>query len=153
MTTAKRFSMCLIVGLGLSLCGAGCSVAPSGGSSPGTGSPPSRAASAPLLPAREPPAVGECSVQLEFDGDGNASPLICHNGSINILAWNYFATIDSPLLGLGRDASEQRVETQLCADLDHSTVPIERSAYTLARAYYGWRFGASPMNMLVDDAC
>jgi hypothetical protein len=78
---------------------------------------------------------------------------MCHNGAINILAWNYFATIDSPLLGLGRDATEQRVETQLCADLDHSTVPIERSAYTLARAYYGWKFGASPLNMLVDDAC
>lgn len=152
MTTAKRFSVCLIVGLGLSLFGAGCST-PSGGSSPGTGSPSSRAAPAPLLPAREPPNVGECSAQLEFDGDGNASPLMCHNGAINILAWNYFATIDSPLLGLGRDATEQRVETQLCADLDHSTVPIERSAYTLARAYYGWKFGASPLNMLVDDAC
>ncbi|MGC1185695.1 MAG: hypothetical protein WBA31_11195 [Candidatus Dormiibacterota bacterium] len=150
---AKRFSVCLIVGFGLTLFDAGCSSAPSAGSSQGAGSHSSRGASAPLPPARKPPAVGECSVQLEFDGDGNASPLVCHNGAINILAWNYFATIDSPLLGLGRAATEQRVERQLCADLNHSTVPIERSAYTLARAYYGWKFGARPVNMLVDDAC
>jgi hypothetical protein len=149
----KRFSVCLIVGLGLSLLDAGCSSAPSGGNSQGANSHSSRGASAPLLPAREPPAVGECSAQLEFDGDGNAGPLVCQNGAINVLAWNYFATIDPPLLGLGRDASEQRVESQLCADLDHSTVPIERSAYTLARVYYGWKFGARPVNTLVDDAC
>ncbi|MFZ0994714.1 MAG: hypothetical protein WAO09_01860 [Candidatus Dormiibacterota bacterium] len=123
----------------------------------GCGSSPAHSQSAAhpsaLAPASVPPVVGECSQQLGFGGDGNASPLICKNGDVNVLAWNYFATIDSALMGMGRRATEQEVQTQLCSDLQHSTIPIEQSAYTLAKTYYGWRFAGDPINPLVNDAC
>jgi hypothetical protein len=69
------------------------------------------------------------------------------------LAWSYFATIDSALLGLGRRATEQQVQTQLCSDLEHSTIPIEQSAFTLAKTYYGWWFAGDPINILQNDTC
>jgi hypothetical protein len=106
-----------------------------------------------LLPAQVPPVVGDCSEQLEIGADGNASPVTCTNGDINVLAWNYFDGVDPTLLGLGPYATEQQVQDQLCTDMQTSTIPIEESVYALAQAYYGWQFGVDPTSILTNGAC
>lgn len=142
---AEHHSTSLALSLALGLLLVGCATLPAGSQS--------AAKPAVLVPASVPPVVGECSQELGFGGDGNASPVICRNGDVNVLAWSYFATVDSVLLGMGRRATEQEVQTQLCSDLEHSTVPVEQSAYKLAETYYGWRFARDPVSVLVDDSC
>ena len=46
-----------------------------------------------LPPAAVAPAssVTECSLALEIGAHGNAGPLFCPDGGINVLAWAYFA--------------------------------------------------------------
>ncbi|MGA8206534.1 MAG: hypothetical protein WB801_04685 [Candidatus Dormiibacterota bacterium] len=143
--TAKRRAASVALSLALGILLGACASSP----------PRSGSAATPsmLAPASVLPVVGECSEQLGFGGDGNAEPVLCSNGDVNVLAWNYFATIDSALLGLGRRATEEEVQSQLCSDLQHSTIPIEQSAYTLAKTYYGWRFAGDPISTLVNGAC
>lgn len=100
-----------------------------------------------LWPATVPPHVAECSKQLLYYEDGNATPLFCSNGDINVLAWRYFALMYPLVMMLGPDANPSEVKEALCADLDlnHSTAPIETSAYQLSIAYYGWKYVGAGM--------
>jgi hypothetical protein len=95
-----------------------------------------------LPPAAVPPASGvsECSVVLQIGADGNASPVFCPDGGINVMAWTYFAKLNTLVMALSSDADVQQVETAMCTDLKNSTIPIETSAGQLAFRYYGWQF-------------
>jgi hypothetical protein len=106
-----------------------------------------------LAPATVPPAIGLCSEQLSYGADGNASPLFCAKGQLNVLAWKYFAADHPRVMSLGPNASPQDVEHAICADMSKSTGPIETSTYQLAAAYYGWSFGVVPTDVLTNGGC
>jgi hypothetical protein len=98
-----------------------------------------------LPPASVGPAVDECSAQLSIGADGNAGPLTCANGKLNVLAWDYFAKDNPLVMSLGPDATPDQVLEAMCADLHTgSTDVIELSVYRLSALYYGWRFGIDP---------
>lgn len=94
-----------------------------------------------LSPATVAPKAPECSQQLQVGADGNAGPLTCSHGALNILAWAYFAKNDPLVMIIGPNAVPNQVLQAMCSDLRTSTIPIELSAYELASRYYGWRFG------------
>jgi hypothetical protein len=87
-----------------------------------------------LSPAAVPPrsGVSECSITLEVGMDGNASPVYCPDGGINVQAWTYFEKLKPQVMALSPDSTVQQVEAAMCADLSTSTVPIETSAGELA---------------------
>ncbi len=104
-----------------------------------------------LAPATVPPAVGLCSEQLSYGADGNASPLFCANGQLNVLAWKYFAALHPRVMALGPNAAPGDVEAAVALDIKNSTGPIECSAYQLASVYYGWSFGIDPTSGSLAD--
>ena len=86
-----------------------------------------------LNPATTPSVVGTCSQQLSFGADGNAGPIICTNGAVNVLAWNYFITGSAGLFSAGSDATPGQIE-QLESSAQGWTGPIGQSVYCLAAA-------------------
>jgi hypothetical protein len=101
-----------------------------------------------LPPATVPPRVSECSQPLTIDQDGNAGPLTCSNGDLNVTAWKYFAKDNGSILALGPGATPAQARKALCG-VRNSTRPIEESAYALAQEYYGWRFQLNPTDVLI----
>jgi len=103
---------------------------------------PSRAAT--LAPAVVPPAQGvnECSLPLTRSADGNASPLFCGDGGINVPVWNFYASLHTQVMKLGYTATRTEVNTVLCTDRRTGSVtnPEEVNAALLAGRYYGWSF-------------
>jgi hypothetical protein len=95
-----------------------------------------------LPPATDLPVASLCSKPLLTTADGNALPLTCSNGALNVRAWMFYASISSSVLGLGLNPTEGQVESAICDDLkhNHATRPEETSGYRLARLYYGWGF-------------
>jgi serine/threonine protein kinase len=84
---------------------------PSSSSPPTTVSTPTGVTSgtrAVLAPATIPPVVNECSQQLSFGVDGDAAPLTCVDGSLNAVAWAYFAKGNPTVMSLGPDATPSR---------------------------------------------
>jgi len=110
--------------------------------------PPTTTSTAPaqsgiLAPATTPPVVDECSLPITTSTDGNASPLFCPDGGINVQAWNFYVNEGfSQLLGLGPSASEGMVIQTMCAD--YQGIPRGESAASLAASYYGWSFTSDP---------
>ncbi len=122
---------------------------PSPAASPSPVESPSLVARQALPPARSLPIVALCTQSLTVAQDGNAGPLLCANGSLNVSAWKFFAPLSPNLLSAGPGVSEQAVESALCADVRaHATYPQERSAYELAAAYYGWSFTPDPTSVI-----
>ena len=86
--------------------------------------------------------------------DGNASPVYCPDGGINVQAWTYFEKLKPQVMALSPDSTVQQVEAAMCADLSDSTVPIETSAGELAFRYYGWEFvGVSDVSTAFPGFC
>jgi hypothetical protein len=102
-----------------------------------------------LPPARSLPVVALCSQPLITSADGGATPLICTNGALNVLAWKFYAAISPRVLSAGTAATDRSVRAAMCADWigGHATAPEERSAYELAAAYYGWSFDTDPTDL------
>jgi len=95
-----------------------------------------------LPPATVPPEVRECSQELSYSGDGNAGPLICDSGGLNVLAWKFYSTVGTAVMSLGRSSSIGMAHSAMCTDwqVDHATGPEEQNAALLASYYYGWSF-------------
>lgn len=106
-----------------------------------------------LPPATTPPVVSECSIQLAFAADGNASPLFCTDGGINVVAWNYFAGSYPQILSLGPNATPTQVQQAMCAAMAHGTGPTVQSAGQLAERYYGWHFAVDPVTNFIPGNC
>lgn len=108
-----------------------------------------------LPPATVPPVVRECSSPLSYSSDGNAAPLICANGGLNVNAWHFYAPLGRDVMGLGRDASIKQAEAAMCNDwtVNHATAPEEQSAGTLAAHYYGWPFVHQLESFQVGVSC
>ena len=95
-----------------------------------------------LPPAQDLPVASLCSKPIVVAADGNASPLTCSNGDLNVRAWKYYATISASVLGLGLNPTQGQAEGAICDDLkhNHATRAEESSGYRLARLYYSWTF-------------
>jgi hypothetical protein len=108
-----------------------------------------------LPPARSLPLVALCSQPIATQPDGNAAPLLCTNGALNVLAWKHYAPFGARVLGAGRGATLESVKAALCRDvnLSHTAIPIELSAHDLASAYYGWNFDSDPTEVLSTSSC
>jgi hypothetical protein len=94
-----------------------------------------------------------CSQPVTTTPDGNAAPLLCSNGGLNILAWHFFAPLTPRTLAAGAAATLRAVQSAVCGDwMKKATAPQARSAYELAAAYYGWSFATDP-TLALDSGC
>ena len=95
-----------------------------------------------LPPAQDLPVANLCAKPIVTTTDGNATPLTCSNGALNVRAWNYYSLISASVLGLGLNPTQGQVESAICDDLkhNHATRTQETSGYKLASTYYGWAF-------------
>ena len=96
-----------------------------------------------LPPAPDPPLAQLCSANLVTTADGNAGPLLCRSGAVNVQAWDYYSNVSASILGLGLNPTQGQAESAICDDLkhNHATRSQEASGYRLASTYYGWQFG------------
>jgi len=103
-----------------------------------------------LPPASDQPVANLCSKSIVTTADGNATPLLCRSGALNVLAWAYYANISASVLGLGLNPTEGQVQSAICDDLNHNhaTRPEEVSGYRLATIYYGWAFNIDPTKLV-----
>ena len=111
--------------------------------SPGLESPvPARI----LAPAPDLPVANLCSTPITATADGNAVPLLCTSGAVNVLAWRFYADVSASILGLGLNPTAGQVEAAICDDFKrgHATKVEEDSGYKLASTYYGWNFNIDP---------
>lgn len=104
-----------------------------------------------LSPATTPPAAPLCDEPLIETANGNADPLFCADGALNVSAWVNLATSNLSLLALGPDATAQEVSEAICEDAHVSSNPIATSAFQVAAAYYGWAFDNDPTTILYEE--
>lgn len=99
-----------------------------------------------LPPAPDMPVAQLCSLTIQTTANGNAVPLFCKSGALNVQAWQFYATISAGVLSLGLNPTEGQVQGAFCEDFNrnHATKVEESSAYQLATAYYGWTFNLDP---------
>lgn len=95
-----------------------------------------------LAPASDLPVANLCSAPITTSADGNASPLLCSSGALNVDAWRFYAAVSASVMGLGLNPASGQVESAICDDLahNHATRVEEASGYKLASIYYGWSF-------------
>ena len=95
-----------------------------------------------LPPAPDLPVAQLCSAAITTTANGNAGPLLCHSGAVNVQAWSYYAGVSASILGLGLNPTEGQAESAICDDEkhNHATQTEEASGYRLAATYYAWTF-------------
>jgi hypothetical protein len=103
-----------------------------------------------LPPATERPLGQLCTAALQVYANGNAGPLLCRGGEVNVQAWRHYKDVSNTVLGLGQNPTQGQVEGSLCADirLNHATPSIESNGYVLAKAYYSWSFPTDPTQVM-----
>src|SRR5207249_6787314 len=47
-----------------------------------------------LSPAPDLPVANLCSTQITVTANGNAIPLLCQSGAVNVPAWRFYADVD-----------------------------------------------------------
>ena len=99
-----------------------------------------------LPPATDSPVAQLCSKPITTTADGNATPLFCHSGALNVLAWAFYGSVGASILSLGLNPNPGQPEAAMCDDMAHNgaTRVEEVNAYRLAAAYYGWTFPLDP---------
>lgn len=99
-----------------------------------------------LPPAGDMPAGKLCSAAIATTADGNVTPLLCHDGAVNVQAWSFYSDISQDILGLGLNPAPAQPVAAMCDDIAHNgaTRAEEASGYRLAAAYYGWTFNIDP---------
>lgn len=131
---------------------------------PCTDGGPGASARAVLTPATITPVSDECALPLTHYQDGNAGPLLCPGGGVNVLAWQDFAEGQvsggprswSQTMALGPNASATQVWQAMCTDKPrvYGTNTLTLSAQKLAAAYYGWDFhGPDPGTEFQQNGC
>src|SRR5690348_2581004 len=80
-----------------------------------------------LAPAPDLPVANLCSAALTTTADGNATPLLCSSGAVNVQAWRFYASVSASVLGIGLNPTQGQVENAICDDLahNHATRPEE----------------------------
>jgi hypothetical protein len=99
-----------------------------------------------LAPASDPPVAKLCSTPITTTTDQNATPLFCHDGSVNVLAWAYYGAVGVSIMSLGLNPNNGQPQAAMCDDMQHNGAKPsqEVNAYRLAAAYYGWSFAFDP---------
>ena len=99
-----------------------------------------------LPPATDPPVAQLCSKAIVSSAEGNASPLFCLSGAVNVQAWQFYSNISQSILSLGLNPNEGQPQSAMCDDIAHNGAnrSEEVSGYKLAAAYYGWTFAFDP---------
>jgi hypothetical protein len=99
-----------------------------------------------LPPATDGPVANLCSKPITTTADGNAEPLFCSDGAVNVMAWTFYSDISASILGLGLNPAPHQPQSAMCDDLAHNnaTRAEEANGYRLAAAYYGWKFNIDP---------
>ena len=141
----------LLTGLALLIAGCASTPAPARPTAPPSQTPAQQAAPPPtatptpnpliLPPATTPSSVGICQQQLSFGADGDASPLFCQDGAVNVLAWRYFQSAYPAIFALGAYATPSQIQ-QVTSKMA-PPFPDADAAYCLAKAYYGWSYAES----------
>jgi hypothetical protein len=95
-----------------------------------------------LPPAQDLPVVGLGSTPLEYTADGNALPLQCRGGEVNVQAWSFYAAVEPSVLGLGRTATLADFYAAMCRDgrAINATRPEVEHSFAIAAGYHGWKF-------------
>jgi hypothetical protein len=115
-----------------------------------------------LAPATVLPYAPLCSAPIREYQDGNAGPLFCLSGAIDVLAWRFFTQLNPLVMSLGRQVTLAQIQAAICADVGrgHVTIPEEDSAYSLAAGYYGWLningapgHGFDPSAFVISGGC
>jgi hypothetical protein len=103
------------------------------------------------------PKKADCASRVSFLGDGNVTPLLCSNGGVNAVAWNFYALSSPAIFGFSRSTSYVQVERFFCGLIPHSTYlqtyPEMYSEYKLAASYYGWSFSSAATLPLPNAEC
>jgi hypothetical protein len=102
-----------------------------------------------LAGAKNSPVHLECMVALRIDEDGNAGPLTCGNGHVNVEAWDYFARLHLPVMELPKGSSECQVVSFIRRGF--VSAPVNYSGFVLARAYNGWSIPKSLGAQVLDS--
>ncbi len=99
-----------------------------------------------LPPATDPPVAQLCRTAITTTADQNATPLFCHDGAVNVLAWSFYGAVSDSILSLGLNPNNGQPQSAMCDDIAHNGAKRsqEVSAYRLAAAYYGWTFTFDP---------
>ena len=99
-----------------------------------------------LAPAPDLPVANLCTTPITSTADGNATPLLCKSGAVNVRAWTFYSTISASILGLGLNPTVGQAQSAVCDDIthNHATRPEEVSGFRLASTYYGWTFNVDP---------
>jgi hypothetical protein len=72
---------------------------------------------------------------------------------VNTLAWHWYAGNKPLLFSLGPFATPSQVYQATSHDADAGTRPIAMNTEELAQAYYGWKFGVSPLQEFEQLGC
>ena len=93
-----------------------------------------------LAPATVLPVIALCSTPVTHTADGNAYPLRCRSGALNVTAWNFYAGLVPTTMALGYNPTVTRINAALCHDsvTMHDTGPELQYGYEMAAAYNGW---------------
>ena len=102
-----------------------------------------------LPPATDPPVAKLCRKPISTTPDQNATPLFCHDGSLNVLAWSFYGAVSASILSLGLNPNNGQPQAAMCDDIAHNGAKQvqEVNAYRLAAAYYGWSFTFDPTKL------
>jgi hypothetical protein len=105
-------------------------------------------------PDGAPPSAGttDCP-HIAYGADGTAGPLFCSNGQPNPPVLAYYRHMQLGVMTLGTDATPTQVLNTMCADLPHSSFPIETDAYDLAAELKQWSFGINPAQEMTQGGC
>ncbi len=124
--------------------------------SPATGPAPQAVSvgdpNAVLVPAPAPPAP-RCPPLVHYAA-GNAGPLFCTNGKDDPAALAYFTSLHLKVMDLPASATQSQAVGAICADLQHTAVGTEYSAYLLAATREHWFFvGIAKVHGALSGLC
>ena len=111
-----------------------------------------------VLPLAVGPPVGdECALPVRTTSDGNARPLTCPGGGLNVEAWDFYVQLHPALMSAGPRATERTVLRAYCGFGEPSEIGITGqeldSVLFLAADYYGWRLAAPDPSQVTEAAC
>ncbi len=109
-----------------------------------------------LSGAAGPPIAAECTATLRLAQDGSAGPLTCRGDHVNVEAWDYFARIHAPIMGLPRRLTVCQVAKYI--GTYYVSGPISYAVFELANVYNAWHVPAAlAAHILIgnpyDDTC
>ncbi len=89
-----------------------------------------------LMGTSSPPVAAECDTTLSLGEDGTAAPITCGTDHVNVEAWDSYALLRPPVMGLPRRSPTCYVAGYV--PLTDVSTPIGIDAAEIAKVYNGW---------------